>query len=206
MPLVSCIKNNLPGYKYGEGNNSCFTYNPNDEASRKQAKLKAIKQAAAIEHGGKLELSKEDLSDLVKDFDIELDEDLIKYDDEHNLVFGWGYISKTKEGVQSIDHSGDFVTDENFEDLELAVYAYNLIYRESDIGHTEKPSGNLIESVVFSKEKMEKMGIPPGILPQGIWVGYHFSNDEDYQMIKAMKKPMLSLFGKVQREYVKEEV
>ena len=48
MPLVSCVKNGKPGYKYGKGNKSCFTYIPGNKKSEARAKLLAIKQGFII--------------------------------------------------------------------------------------------------------------------------------------------------------------
>ncbi len=49
MPLKRCMKDGKPGYKWGEGNQSCFTYTVGNEESRKRARKKAMEQAAAIE-------------------------------------------------------------------------------------------------------------------------------------------------------------
>jgi hypothetical protein len=49
MPITNCNKDGKPGYHWGKNNKSCFTYTPGDEASRKAAKKKAIKQGIAIE-------------------------------------------------------------------------------------------------------------------------------------------------------------
>ena len=207
MPLMSCNKDGKPGYKYGESG-ACYVYTEGNEESRKKAKHSAIIQGTAISHnsGEKLELSKEDWEELRKE--IEEDggdlEPLIK-DDENNCIFGWGYVALRKDGSQVVDHSEDFVKPENIKDLEIGTYAFNLAYREGDIRHTSldtPPTGFLIESMVFTNEKMEKMRVPKGILPEGVWFGFYFPDDKDYQMIKAMKKPMFSLFGKVQRDFV----
>lgn len=48
MPLKQCKVNNQPGYKWGD-KGKCYTYNPKNEKSRKEAKKKAIKQGVAIE-------------------------------------------------------------------------------------------------------------------------------------------------------------
>lgn len=52
MPLKKCRSNNKPGYKWGDSG-KCYTYNPNNESSRKNAKRKAILQGVAVE-GGKI--------------------------------------------------------------------------------------------------------------------------------------------------------
>lgn len=46
MPIQSCSLNGKPGYKYGQSG-KCYTYNPNDEGSKKKARNKARKQGVA---------------------------------------------------------------------------------------------------------------------------------------------------------------
>lgn len=134
---------------------------------------------------------------------IKMDKILVK-SDEHNTIFGWAYARETKEGKQVVDSSGEFTKAENFEDLELATYAYNLAYRQADRQHDLEPKGYLIESIVFTKEKMEKMGIPEGIIPEAVWMGFYFPDDQDYEEIKKMDHPMFSLYGSVTKEFVEE--
>jgi len=136
---------------------------------------------------------------------VKMQEDMIKYDDEHNCIFGWGYVSKKATGEQVFDHSTEFVAEEDYSDLELGMYAFNLEYRASDIGHVEKQTGYLIESFVVTKEKLKKMGLNEDALPMGIWCGFFFPNDEDYANIKKMKHPMFSIFGSAHKEFIKEE-
>jgi hypothetical protein len=211
MPLMEVKVGDKLGYKYGD-NGHVYTYTVGDEEGRKEAKRKAIIQGTAIANstGEKLQLEKSDFEDLLekdeKEKIYEFDEDMIK-DDSNNTLFGWAYVRETKDGKQVVDHSEDFCKSENFKDLEIATYAFNLAYREGDINHTpldNPPTGYLIESMVFSKEKMAKMKIPEGILPEAVWMGFYFPNDTDYQMIKSMSHPMFSLFGKVSREFVEE--
>jgi hypothetical protein len=210
MPLQSCSIDGKPGWKYGEQGH-CYTYSEGDTEGMKRAKHSAIIQGTAIAHnsGEKLELSKEDWDELKKEFEEDGGEfeSLIK-DDENNCIFGWAYTTKKADGSIVVDHSEDFVKSENFKDLEFATYAFNLAYREGDIRHTplsEPATGHLIESMVVTKEKLEKMiknKLPDGLFPEGVWMGFYFPEDKDYQTIKKMKKPMLSLFGKVKRDYV----
>lgn len=208
MPLMTCKVDDKPGYKYGDSGH-CYTYTSDDEAGRKEAKRKAILQGTAIAQssGEKLQLNKEDLEELCKDFDVKLptqiDEVLIK-NDENNTIFGWAYVRETKKGEQVVDHSGEFCKSENFKDLELAMYAYNLAFRQADIQHDCIPKGYLIESVVLTKEKQKAMGIPEGSVPEATWVGFFFPDDDDYNAIKEMPHPMFSLFGGVTKELVEE--
>lgn len=206
MPLQMCEIEGKPGYRYGT-HGACYTYEPDNEESRKSAKHRAIIQATAIAQstGEKLDIAKEDIEEVCKDFNVELQEDMIKYDDEHNTIFGWGYVAIRKDGSQVYDHSTEYVAEEDYKDLEMSMYAHNLEFRASDIGHVEKQTGYLIESFVVTKEKLKKMGLPENALPQGIWCGYFFPNDEDYAKIKKMRHPMFSLFGSATKEFVERE-
>lgn len=47
MPVQDCKADGKPGYRWGEAG-KCYTYTPDDEASRKEAKRKAHLQGAAI--------------------------------------------------------------------------------------------------------------------------------------------------------------
>lgn len=51
MPIQLCEINGKPGFKYGK-QGKCYTYNPKNETSKKNAKKRAIRQGLA-EHGGK---------------------------------------------------------------------------------------------------------------------------------------------------------
>lgn len=48
MPLLRCRKGNQPGYKWGP-QGTCYTYNPANPASKRQARRRANKQGRAIE-------------------------------------------------------------------------------------------------------------------------------------------------------------
>jgi hypothetical protein len=46
MPVKECQEEGKPGYKWGSG--KCYTYNPNNEGSKRNAKKSAILQGVAI--------------------------------------------------------------------------------------------------------------------------------------------------------------
>jgi len=189
MPLMACMENNRPGYKYGQSGH-CYTYSPGSESARKEAKRKAILQGTAIVQttGEKLIIK----TKLKKEV----------YDDDNNLVFGWGYVAIKKNGKQVIDWSEDRIEPEHIKDLEMAVYGFNVGGRKSGIRHGTPARGYLIESMMFTKEKLEKMKVPEGTLPEGVWLGFWFPDDKDYKFIKKMKSPMFSMEGIGIREEV----
>lgn len=47
MPIKSCKLNGKSGFKYGDSG-TCYTYDDNDEASKKRARAKAVIQGHAI--------------------------------------------------------------------------------------------------------------------------------------------------------------
>lgn len=132
---------------------------------------------------------------------VEKFEPMIK-DESNRCLFGWAYMAKDKDGKQIYDHSGEFLKEENFEDLEMATYLFNIAYRQADIRHNCVAKGLLIESVVMTKEKQKAMGIPDGVVPLGVWQGYFFPKEEDWNEIMKMKAPMFSLYGSAIKELV----
>lgn len=89
---------------------------------------------------------------------------IIKSDDEKMLAFGWASVSMRVDGELIEDWQNDIVEPE---ELEKAAYDYVLLYREGGEMHERGGAAILIESVVFTEEKMRVMGIPAGTLPVG---------------------------------------
>lgn len=118
--------------------------------------------------------------------------------DDKRLVFGWASISFTADGEQLEDLQHDII---NPEDLEEAVYEYVLNFR--DTGEEHRPhlrkKGKLVESCVFTAEKMKAMGLPEGILPVGWWIGFKIEDDEAWEKVKNGTYRMFSIEGKAQR-------
>ncbi|MCL2416031.1 MAG: XkdF-like putative serine protease domain-containing protein, partial [Defluviitaleaceae bacterium] len=65
--------------------------------------------------------------------------------------------------------------------------------------HERGEVGQLVESVVFTKEKTVAMGIPGGILPEGWWVGFKIHDDEVWNKIKNGEYSMFSIEGTARR-------
>ncbi|CAB4193299.1 Phage-like element PBSX protein, XkdF [uncultured Caudovirales phage] len=127
---------------------------------------------------------------------------IAKMDDDRRLVFGWAYITKTPEGEVIIDKQGDFVDD----DQELEDAAYEFVKGEGlgDEMHLDVPVSHVVESVVFTPEKLEKMGLPPGSLPVGWWVGFQVDSDEVWGAVKNGVYKAFSIGGSGFREKVED--
>ena len=57
----------------------------------------------------------------------------------------------------------------------------------------------------FTPEKMAAMGIKPGILPYGWWIGMKITDAEVWKKIKAGKYKMFSIEGRAKRVPVDEK-
>lgn len=122
---------------------------------------------------------------------------ITKYYDDDQLVFGWASVAKDATGSRPLDWQGDLI---DAEDLEPAVYKFNLDFRESNEMHRPNSvNGRLVESIMFTKEKMKVMGIPEGTVPEGWWVGFQIDKKEDYLKVKSGVYKMFSIEGSGQR-------
>lgn len=115
---------------------------------------------------------------------------------EQHLVFGWANISLTEEGDVPFEWHNDIIAPRI---LEKAAYNYVLNFRTMGEMHVGGVQGMLVESCMFTKEKMAAMGIPEGIVPQGWWVGFYIPDDEVCARIKDGTYRMFSIHGKIKR-------
>lgn len=128
---------------------------------------------------------------------------IYKADDDKRLIFGWGSVAIRTDGEQVVDLQNDLIDPE---DLEEAVYEYVLDFRDGGEEHIPKlrKKARLVESVVFTKEKMKAMGIPEGTVPEGWWLGFYIDDDEAWKKVKNGTYQMFSIEGQGIREEVKE--
>lgn len=138
-----------------------------------------------------------------------------KMDDSQNLVFGWANVSVAKStkfgsgGAQFFDLQQDSIPPD---ELEKAAYEFVLDFRETDEQHKGPCVGQLVESMVFTPEKLEKLATDPitgqvagealavlkQVLPPRWWVGFKLE-PSSYQAVKAGKFKMFSIAGEADR-------
>lgn len=124
---------------------------------------------------------------------------IIKSDDERREVFGWASIAVRVDGEIITDYQEDVI---DIADLEKAAYEFTAEFGTAGEMHQRGGVGRLIESVVFTKEKMAAMGIIPGSVPEGWWVGFHIDDDNVWQKIKDGEYRMFSIEGTAVREEI----
>lgn len=123
---------------------------------------------------------------------------VVKTIPEERLVFGWAYVAKRKDGTTVIDHSGELIEPET---LEKAWYEYVESSRESNDMHEGPLTGTLVESVVFTPEKLATWGLAKDAMPVGAWVGFRV-DQEQFDKVKAGQRRMFSIEGTAVREEV----
>lgn len=121
---------------------------------------------------------------------------IMKSDDEKMLAFGWANVSMRVDGELIEDWQGDIIEPE---ELENAAYEYVRLYGDGGEMHERGGVAVLIESVVFTEEKVQAMGIPAGTLPVGWWIGFKVTDEDVWQKVKDGTYPMFSIEGEAER-------
>lgn len=126
-----------------------------------------------------------------------------KVDDDKRQVFGWASIVEIG-GEPVVDRQGDLM---DAEEIEKAAYTY--VQKSRKGGHQHKRTDNdepfqasdMIESIVFTDEKVEKMGLPADF-PRGWWVGYKVEDEDTWQKVKNREVTGFSIHGRGKRAEV----
>lgn len=135
---------------------------------------------------------------------IKITGDITKVDADKRQAFGWASITEI-DGSPVVDLQNDVIkTDE----LERAAYEYVLSSRVGGEMHKReknapKQIGTLIESVVLTPEKIEKMGLPSNT-PSGWWVGFKVHDDNVWKSVKKGQYSGFSIHGKGYRKQIDE--
>lgn len=116
-----------------------------------------------------------------------------KVEPDKQNVFGWAYVTHDKDGVVNVDKSGDFI--DEVEEIEKSAYHYALTSRQGDADHTNQHGADMIESMVFTPEKIEKMGLPAGSVPLGWWLGFHVNDAATWERVKKGELKAFSIHG-----------
>ena len=122
-----------------------------------------------------------------------------KVDEAQQNVFGWANVAIDVEGDQLVDLQEHMI---DLDDLERAAYGFVVEYRESGEMHEGEAVGTLIESLLVTPEKLEKMGLAKNALPLGWWVGFHFEDPEVFAKVRDGTYKMFSIQGRAVLEDV----
>lgn len=143
--------------------------------------------------------------------ELRIEGEISKVDDDERQVFGWASITEIN-GEPVIDLQGDLL--DTYE-LEKAAYDYVVNSRVGGEMHDRigksapKQIGTLIESMVITPEKIEKMGLPPET-PHGWWIGFQVdkgeAGDQAWSKLKGGEYTGFSIHGLGKRQPVDKRV
>lgn len=132
--------------------------------------------------------------------DVTWEGEFSKLDDDKRLAFGWASVIEVN-GVPVVDTQGDLI---HPDDLETAAYSY--IQKSRKGGHMHRRNeldepvhvSDIVESVVFTKEKIAKMGLPEST-PIGWWIGVKVHDDDVWGEVKKGGLAGFSIHGRGRR-------
>ena len=115
----------------------------------------------------------------------------------HQIVFGWANVTVQEDGTTPFDWQGDMIETDV---LESAAYNFVLQHGLANQEHAyDTECGWLVESMMFTKEKMQAMGIPEGTLPEGWFVGFYIPDPDIYKKVTSGEYNMFSIEGIARR-------
>ena len=117
---------------------------------------------------------------------------VVKLDSDRQIVFGWANVCIKADGEQVVDSQDDII---DADDLEDAAYNFVLNFAEMGEDHEGVAKGRLIESMFFSPEKLQLMGLAKNALHTGWWVGFHVEDKKTWEKVKQGKHRMFSIQG-----------
>lgn len=125
---------------------------------------------------------------------------LAKTDLDRQQVFGWASITHM-DGEIVVDKQDDVIESA---ELEKAAQDFVLYSRQQGHMHVRKGVGRLIESVVFTEEKMAKCGlfafdVESGAQIFGWWTGFQVDDGPMWKSIRAGDLPEFSIGGRANR-------
>ena len=122
--------------------------------------------------------------------------DIYKAKDDEQLVSGWANVALDKDGNAPLDWQDDIIAPET---LEKAAMQFMMEYRESGEMHKGNSKGTVVESIVFTKEKQQAIGIPEGSVPEGWFITVKVHDPEVFAKVKNGTYRMFSIQGTAKR-------
>lgn len=116
--------------------------------------------------------------------------------EDEGLVSGWANVALDKNGNAPLDWQDDVIAPET---LEKAAINFMLDYRGSGEMHKGDSKGTVVESIVFTKEKQQALGIPEGVVPEGWFITVKVHDPEVFEKVKNGTYRMFSIQGTAKR-------
>lgn len=118
---------------------------------------------------------------------------IAKVNEEKRLVSGWASVIE-EDGEPVEDRQGDVISEE---ELEKAAHKFVSDYRASKAMHKGDQIGTVVDSMVFTKEQQEALGINLG--KTGWYITMKIDDDEAWEKVKKGEFQGFSIGGKAKR-------
>lgn len=118
---------------------------------------------------------------------------IAKVNEEKRLVSGWASVIE-EDGEPVEDRQGDVISEE---ELEKAAHKFVADYRASKAMHKGDQIGTVVDSMVFTKEQQEALGIDLG--KTGWYITMKIDDDEAWEKVKKGEFQGFSIGGKAKR-------
>lgn len=122
-----------------------------------------------------------------------------KLDDDKFLAFGYASVAVDEQGNVVVDSQGDTIS---IEELEKAAYKFVNGWGTAGVMHEKFGVAELVESIVFTPEKLKILGLAKDALPQAWFVGFRVTDAETWQRIKNGELSMFSIGIRAIREAI----
>lgn len=127
--------------------------------------------------------------------DFEIRGEIQKLNEEKRIAYGWASVI-SKSGEPVVDQEGDVIFED---DLLEAAHAFMLESRAAGDSHIfDKISGDVVESMVFTEDLQNALGIDLGQV--GWMIGVKVKDEEVWKKLKTGEYKMFSIGGGGQRE------
>jgi hypothetical protein len=115
------------------------------------------------------------------------------------LVCGWANVSKEANGSIPLDWQGDIIPAEV---LEKAAINFMMDSRCSGVMHEGTSKGTVVESITFTKEKQQLLGIPEGCVKEGWFITVKITDMELFKQVVDGTYKMFSIQGLAHRSQI----
>lgn len=130
------------------------------------------------------------------DLNVAMDFNIVKSNDEQGLVSGWANVSINADGSLPLDWQDDVIPPDV---LEKAAIDFMLDFRDNGEMHKGSSKGSVVESIVFTKEKQDAIGIPDGNVPIGWFITVKVFDKDTLAKVKSGEYKMFSIQGTAKR-------
>lgn len=131
-----------------------------------------------------------------ENIDVAINFNITKAKEDECLVSGWANVAVNADGSIPLDWQDDIIRPEV---LERAAINFMMDYRGSGVMHQGSEQGIVVESIVFTKQKQQILGIPEGCVPEGWFITVKVTNPDVFQAVKDGTYRMFSIQGSAKR-------